>query len=227
MDTFQFLNDEPNGLQKEINIAAELGRSVVNGPGVRYVLWVQGCPFRCSGCYNQDFLPFIEKDLVTVEYLAERILSTRGIEGVTYSGGEPMAQPEGLYYLSRILKSEGLTAVCYSGFTLEELRRRKNPFVAKLLGALDILIDGRYDQSRKANLLWRGSSNQKVHFLSDVYSDYESKVGAPRTEMELVIGESGVTYTGILQQKIMARLEKVLKEGLADERHEPDAPRLA
>lgn len=197
--------------QTRINLAAELERSVVNGPGVRYVIWVQGCPFRCPGCYNQDFLPFVANQLVNVDTLAERILSVSGIEGVTYTGGEPMMQAEALYRLTATLKAEGLTTVCYTGFTMDELKRRRNSYVSKLLGLVDVLIDGRYDEKSRANLPWRGSSNQRVHFLTDAYAHLNPVVEAQYTEMELVVDKDGMTVTGVLQDQIMSRLLSLLE----------------
>ena len=69
-----------------------LARSEVNGPGIRAVVWVQGCPFRCEGCFNERFLPFSPAQQVSVSELAGTILSLPGIDGVTFSGGEPFAQ---------------------------------------------------------------------------------------------------------------------------------------
>ena len=195
-----------------LNVAAELDRSVVNGPGTRYIIWVQGCPFRCQGCYNQAFLPFVENKPVPIEALAARILSTTGIEGVTYSGGEPMMQARALCQLSVILKGAGLTVVSYTGFTLEELQRLRNPYIGKLLGVVDILIDGRYEEPQKANLLWRGSSNQRVHFLTGAYTHYRQRADARHSEMEMVIGQQGMTSTGILQQDILRKVEGKLRD---------------
>lgn len=196
-----------------LNVAAWQERSVANGPGERFVLWLQGCPFRCPGCFNQDFLPFVKRDRMSVEEVAAKVLALSGIEGVTYSGGEPMAQARGLYYLSRRLRAKGLTVVCYSGYTLEELTIIRNPWVHRLLGCIDMLIDGRYDQTQQANLPWRGSRNQQVHFLTDVYRHLEGQVNQPGGEVEFIIGREGFVSTGIFNQEFVRRLEKILKEG--------------
>ena len=192
-----------------LNLAAEVERSVVNGPGVRYVLWVQGCPFRCPGCFNQDFQPFVAGNTVRVADLTEKIVSIKDIEGVTYSGGEPMLQAEALYSLSLTLDRHGLTIVCYTGFTLEELHQRNDPYVERLLSLVDILVDGPYVEAKKANLLWRGSANQKVHFLSDMYSDYEPTVETDPAGMEIIIGKEGITLTGSLQEEVVRRLLEI------------------
>jgi anaerobic ribonucleoside-triphosphate reductase activating protein len=196
---------------RRLNLAAELRRSMVNGPGVRYVLWVQGCPLRCPGCFNEAFQPFVTRDIVPVDKLAERILSVEDIEGVTYSGGEPMVQAEALYSLSCLLKRHGLSIVCYSGFTLEQLHRSREVYVEKLLGLLDILIDGPYVQAEKANLLWRGSTNQKVHFLTDVYHDYQAQLETKLCETEITLDSMGMAITGTLQENVIERLIKLIR----------------
>ncbi|NIM80553.1 MAG: 4Fe-4S cluster-binding domain-containing protein [Candidatus Aminicenantes bacterium] len=194
----------------KLNIASQLVKSVVNGPGTRYVIWLQGCPFKCPGCFNKKFQPFFNKNLVNIETLAKKILSVEGIEGVTYTGGEPMVQAEPLYYLSSILKKYKRTIVCYTGFTMEELEKHKDPFTRKLISLVDILIDGRFQEDKKAHLVWRGSTNQKVHFLSDVYSDFQPSVHEEHSQMELVIGEKGITYTGTVKEEIINRLNQLI-----------------
>lgn len=189
-----------------LNVAAELARTVVNGPGVRYAVWVQGCPFRCAGCFNQDFLPIVDRSIVDVDQLARRIVSTGGIEGVTYSGGEPMLQAEALYWLSTQLKEHGLTVLCYTGFTLEQVRRCRSTYAGKLLGLLDVLIDGRYVKEKSASLLWRGSSNQTVHFLSEAYVGYRPLVEADPAGIEIVVDGEGMTITGLLDKGIVDRI---------------------
>lgn len=197
-----------------LNVAAWEERSVVNGPGERFVLWVQGCPLRCPGCFNPDFLPFVQRHRMSVAEVAARILRVSGIEGVTYSGGEPMAQAKGLYHLSLLLKERGLTVVCYSGYTWQELQAMPSPWVRRLLGCIDILIDGRYEASQRANLLWRGSRNQRVHFLTDTYRHFEAQVNQPHSEIEFIVAKDGFVSTGIFSEAFLRRLNEVLKEGV-------------
>jgi anaerobic ribonucleoside-triphosphate reductase activating protein len=194
----------------QINIADELQESVVNGPGKRYVIWVQGCPFHCPGCFNPDYQPFVPNKVVDISTLAHRILSVQGIEGVTYSGGEPFMQCEPLVRLNRRLIKKGLSIVSYSGYTLEELLRLPDPNVKKMLSQLDILIDGRFQQENKTNLLWRGSSNQNVHFLTDRYHDYKKQINSGG-EIELIVGNDKITYTGMLQDEILKKLHEMMK----------------
>jgi anaerobic ribonucleoside-triphosphate reductase activating protein len=165
-----------------INVARTLSKSSANGPGDRYVLWVQGCPLACPGCWNPDTWSFKRKDLRTVNEVAEDIRGTRGIEGVTFTGGEPFAQAGALSLLARTIKESGLSVFIFTGFTLPEL---KEPEHLRLLECADILVTGRYIESlRSADLPWRGSSNQEVHFLSNRYGP-ESMIGAPVIEFHL------------------------------------------
>jgi anaerobic ribonucleoside-triphosphate reductase activating protein len=198
------------GKSLQLNLASELPSSLVNGPGYRYVLWVQGCPSRCPGCFNKEFLPFLERNVVTVGDLADRILSTRGIEGVTYSGGEPTSQAESLAALSLILKQHKLTIMCYSGFTYPDLLKSQDVHIKQLLSLTDIFIDGPFIQEKSANLIWRGSSNQNVYFLTDSYKQYKAHINDQNSEMELVIGNNEIVSTGMINAEVLQRLEKLL-----------------
>lgn len=193
-----------------VNLAAELTESTANGPGKRYVIWLQGCPFACPGCFNPDYQPIIRHQLVDVPTLASRILSVKTIEGITYSGGEPFIQCEALVHLNKILITHGLSIVSYSGYTLEELQLLNDPHVTEFLSQLDILIDGKFQERNKANLLWRGSDNQNVHFLTNRYSEYKSMVDSGG-EIELIVGNDKITYTGMLQNEIIKRLNDLMK----------------
>ena len=196
-----------------INIAAELSESMANGPGKRYVIWVQGCCFKCPGCFNSAFQPIVPKNIVPVDIIARRILSVKSIEGVTYSGGEPILQCDALVELNNILIKNDLSIVCYTGYTLEELYQLNNSKVIDFLSQIDILIDGRYQEANKTNLIWRGSRNQKVHFLTDRYKEYQALTNS-NGEIELIIGNDKNKFTGILQEEILRRLNDRMKKGL-------------
>lgn len=153
-----------------VHLARRSNRCTVLGPGVRAVLWVQGCPLRCPGCVAPETLPFAGGDVVQVSKLAEEFTGLQGIEGLTFSGGEPMAQAAALTELvDQVRACRDLSIVCYSGFPLEYLRSNGTPPQHELLKRLDILIDGPYLRRRHTTLRWRGSENQQVHFLSPRY----------------------------------------------------------
>lgn len=133
------------------------------------MLWVQGCPIRCNGCANKAFWPFVRNKLISVETMAEKILSIKGINGVTYSGGEPFCQAQALAELSRILvaKSDKFSIITYTGYTIEEIWQ-KNRKINELLATTDLLIDGRFiPELADRNLYLRGSSNQRLLYLTD------------------------------------------------------------
>jgi len=196
-----------------INVAKIIDVSRVNGPGIRSVIWVQGCPNDCHGCFNQSFRPFIEAHIYSIQELYEIIIKNKNkyqIEGVTYSGGEPFAQAEGLYYLSKMLKEEGLNILCYSGFKLGQLKNENNPFISKLLSEIDILIDGPYIKELHELKFWRGSSNQKLHLLSNAID--RSKIFSNEdSEIEFHIDKFGnITITGTFDKELMDYLKEKL-----------------
>jgi anaerobic ribonucleoside-triphosphate reductase activating protein len=175
-----------------LNLARTLPRSAANGPGERFVLWVQGCPLACPGCWNADTWAFERRDLRSVEDLTAVILATEGIEGVTFTGGEPFAQARPLTALAERVRAAGLSVFVFTGYNLEELTR---PEHLALLAVTDVVVAGRYVEAERAGgLVWRGSANQRVHFLSGRYGPADmEEVG----EVELHLGVDGtVTVTG-------------------------------
>lgn len=159
---------------------------------------------------NPEYQPFEPRIIRSVDWLAGKILEVPGIEGVTYTGGEPMAQARSLVALSERVKRAGLTVVCYSGYTLEALRGRGNAAIDRLLGMTDILIDGPYVRKKAAILRWRGSSNQRVHFLTDTYRSLGPD--AREAEMELRVGAGTLTATGVWPEGFVERLTRLLEE---------------
>ncbi len=152
-----------------LNIMGYVDESEVNGPGVRAVIWVQGCDRGCDNCFNPQSWSFEINQLVSVEDLAEQILSKPRNQGVTFSGGEPFWQAIALTQLARKLKSEGLNVMSFSGFTLQELQSPQAPAgAADLLKELDLLVDGPYLPSQainEANSLV-SSRNQRVRVFN-------------------------------------------------------------
>jgi anaerobic ribonucleoside-triphosphate reductase activating protein len=143
--------------------------TTVLGPGRRAVVWVRGCPLRCTGCIAEEDLPFDGGTPLPVGDLARRFNALpAAVTGVTISGGEPMAQAGALVALVDLLRStRDWSVMSYTGFTLEHLRRHGDAEQKALLDRLDILVDGPYVRSAHAALRWRGSSNQRLHYLSE------------------------------------------------------------
>lgn len=169
------------------------------------MLWLQGCPIRCAGCINPDFQAFVPRHILPVRKVLALIRKCSAIEGVTYSGGEPMAQARQLVKLTRELKALGLSVFCYSGYTYDQLLRQGDEDVSELLSLLDILVDGPYEQDKHCDLLWRGSSNQAVRFLSDRYLEWRSVVDQPSADIELIVGDR-LTMSGIWGTEFVERL---------------------
>ena len=137
--------------------------SIVDGPGFRYVLFVQGCSHHCKGCHNPESWATGAGESITVDEVFAEIKSNPNLGGVTFSGGEPFEQVEPLLSLAKMIKAEGLHLMSYSGYTLEELEGRGDAATDQLLGLLDMLVDGRYiEEQRNLTLIYRGSENQRV-----------------------------------------------------------------
>lgn len=159
-------------MKKEfLNINEICRRTTALGPGDRYVIWTQGCVKRCSGCLTKDGLLFQDKILIRPQELAADILKVEEIEGVTISGGEPFLQAKNLSILIDLIKAKkDLSFIAYSGYTYDELKKMNN-YTNLLLQKIDVLIDGEYVEELNDDKGLRGSSNQNVVFLSEVYSD--------------------------------------------------------
>lgn len=157
-----------------LNIMGYIDESEVNGPGCRAVVWVQGCKRECPGCFNPTSWSFEINQLISVEELAQKILSNPRNQGVTFSGGEPFWQAPALALLAQQVKAAGLNVMSFSGFTLNELQSDHAPPGAKdLLAQLDILIDGPYVESLAINSPTSpvSSRNQKVNIFNPAFED--------------------------------------------------------
>ncbi|GCD40599.1 4Fe-4S single cluster domain-containing protein [Streptomyces paromomycinus] len=151
-----------------LNVAATWVGTGALGPGWRSVVWVQGCPFRCRGCMSPDWIPDVPARAVRPAELAAELLADPAVDGLTFSGGEPMQQAAGLAELARVARGvREVSVVCFTGHRLEGLRARPpGPGVRDLLGMVDVLIDGRYVAALDDGRGLRGSSNQRVHHLT-------------------------------------------------------------
>ncbi len=177
-----------------LNVARWIPRSVVNGPGERFVLWLQGCPLRCPGCWNPDTWDFEPREVMDADTLVELVLATPDIEGITLTGGEPLSQAAGLVPAVRRLREAGLSVLVFTGYELAELRGSP---ARGLLELTDVVVTGRYvEEQRDLSLTWRGSANQSVSFLTDRYS-VSDVADSSRLHIEAHIGRDGeVVLTG-------------------------------
>ncbi|MBI3590380.1 MAG: radical SAM protein [Candidatus Melainabacteria bacterium] len=185
-----------------LNIHGYLEETKVNGPGIRALVVTQGCHHGCKNCQNPETWDLnIIGESISAFDLAKRILSNPKHEGVTYSGGEPFLQAKGLSEVSRIIREEkGLTTVCYSGYTYNELTGNSPPpYADLLLKQIDLLIDGRYVDGLKTNEfgagIFRGSSNQKLWWLNPSFALKQKKFDTNKCEIH--IKPSGeIIFTG-------------------------------
>lgn len=178
-----------------LNLHDFVPRSCANGPGERAVVWVQGCPRKCSGCFNPDTQAVVTRELVSVDELESRILAQEGINGVTFSGGEPFEQAEQLAELAKRLRESGMTVVCYTGYTLEQLRAGNRDDWNVLLEQVDLLIDGPFIESERCHEPYRGSKNQKLLYLSGRIRPENTEEAHQTAELTLSL-DGSLTATG-------------------------------
>ena len=157
-----------------INVCGIEAESIVDGPGFRYVVFVQGCPHHCPGCHNPQSHPFEGGTPRTAADLFAEFCENPLLTGITLSGGEPFCQAEALCELAELVKERGKTVVAYSGYTLEQLleKGKTDPNVLRLLRLCDTLIDGPYiEAKRNLELLFRGSENQRIIDLNEWFNN--------------------------------------------------------
>ena len=174
-----------------IDIYKILENTTVEGPGNRFCIWTQGCKRHCPECWAKETWVFGVGKKYSVENLFAMIKTQSSlIEGVTFLGGEPFEQAKDLAKLSRLIKSLRLSIVCFTGYTIEELKEKNDEDINNFLSSIDLLIDGsfekeNYDLSRP----WVGSSNQRYLFLTDFYTPEQIK--KYKNKVEVRINQNG------------------------------------
>ncbi|AVD36506.1 anaerobic ribonucleoside-triphosphate reductase activating protein [Clostridioides difficile] len=140
--------------------------SIVDGPGLRMVIWTQGCIHNCKECHNPQTHDLCGGFYMDTEEIINKVKSLKLQKGITLSGGEPFLQPEPLEVIAREAKTNGLDVWSYTGFTFEQLLDKRNSAYFKnlnLLKQIDILVDGKFVAEKKdISLKFRGSSNQRI-----------------------------------------------------------------
>lgn len=148
---------------KPLRIAGTVQDSIVDGPGIRYVIFTQGCPHRCPGCHNPQTHDFSGGKDADVEEILSQIFGNPLASGVTFSGGEPFAQADALVPVAEAVKEHGKNLMIYTGYLLEQLQKMNHSGVQRLLELSDILVDGPFIlEERDLTLQYRGSANQRV-----------------------------------------------------------------
>lgn len=148
----------------DIRMYGTVDDSIVDGPGLRFSVFVQGCSHHCPGCHNPESQPADGGYASTVEDICAQIESSRSAMGVTLTGGEPFEQPEACLEIARRCKARGLSVWIYSGYTYEQIDAgRCGSAGIELLRVCDVLVDGPFVMAKKSlGLMWKGSANQRV-----------------------------------------------------------------
>jgi len=206
-----------------LNLAHFLPRSIsgVNGPGDRAVIWVQGCPFHCPDCFNADLQPFAGGREVSIDEVFGWIVEEHGrapLDGITFSGGEPMAQAEVLASLARMIHAEGMNVVTFTGYDWPLLVYVLSGHpMHDLLDETDLLIAGPYIQEeRLKGSDMRGSGNQEIVYLTDRIAPREKA----STQAEIIVDENGqISLTGYPDEELLGEISRI-PENLQKGKHE-------
>jgi anaerobic ribonucleoside-triphosphate reductase activating protein len=187
----------------QINLAAVCPGTRALGPGRRAVVWVQGCPFRCAGCISPEWLEFKPANLMSPEELADILLSDSNINGLTFSGGEPMQQAAGLARLAKAARAiRDVDIISFSGYKLEVLKKGiPDRSVFDLLDQLDVLIDGQYIQMLNDNLGMRGSTNQRIHYLTPRLENVDFNNLPRSSEVQILDGQ--IMLVGVPEESLL------------------------
>lgn len=145
----------------QIRIAGIEDESIVDGPGIRMVIFTQGCNHNCEGCHNPESHSFHGGELIDIEEIINMVKANPLLDGITLSGGDPFEQSLECSILAKKVKELGLNVVTYTGYTFEEIL--SNEDFKRLLLQTDTLIDGKFDITQKSLMLkFRGSKNQRI-----------------------------------------------------------------
>jgi anaerobic ribonucleoside-triphosphate reductase activating protein len=179
-----------------LNVADICNKSEVNGPGIRSVIWVQGCRRKCPGCINPHTHEHKAVKLLDPEELGKKLAQIKGTIGITISGGEPFEQAEGCAILAETIKQYGKSVMVFSGFPFEQLKDSELSEVKRFLCNIDLLVAGPYIRELGCeSRLWRASSNQTVHFLNpDLKPDDTGYENDP--VIEISTDGQTMSYTG-------------------------------
>lgn len=159
----------------EIRVASDLQPdSIVDGEGIRTVLWTQGCGHHCKGCHNPETWSFDAGINVDVELVKKELSKIKGQDGITLSGGDPWFQIDACLEIAKYCHELGWNVWCYTGFTWEQIMimSKGNPNACAFLQEIDVLVDGRFRlEERSLDLKYKGSKNQRI---IDVQKSLES-----------------------------------------------------
>ena len=195
---YHSLNDEEQACP--VQLAQVVPRTRAEGPGERFAIWFQGCPFRCPGCCNPEMLSFEGGMQSTVGEVADQIVGAKdqfpSLEGITLLGGEPFAHAAPAALIANFTQSLGLSVMVFTGYRIEELQQNACKSMNALLAQTDLLIDGRYERDQpEPHRRWIGSANQRIHCLTDRYSADDAFWHEPDT-LEIRLDHGTITING-------------------------------
>lgn len=190
-----------------LNMASCLPCTEAEGPGRRAALWVQGCNKRCRGCCNPAYLQLAERELVSASSVLDWLRNAHhahDLEGVTFLGGEPMLQAQGLAFVAQGAQSLGLSVMVFSGYTKNELDVLRLPGVDQLLRYTDVLVDGPYEVNLpEKNRRWAGSTNQQFHYLTTRYDARIESDGEVERVLEVRLRTDGSMFINGWPEKVL------------------------
>lgn len=193
-----------------LNVADIRHKSEVNGPGTRSVVWVQGCRRNCPGCINPHTQPHKPVKLLDPEELGRQLADVEDTIGITLSGGEPFEQAQACAVLAETVKKTGKSVMVFTGFPFEQLQQSDEPSVKRFLGSIDLIVAGPYIQQLKCqSRLWRASSNQTVHFLTN---SAQTEANLPESPtIEIKTDGDRLSFTGFPDREDLTWLDELGK----------------
>lgn len=199
-----------NNSGASLRVAATCGGTTALGPGLRAIVWVQGCPFHCAGCIAPEWVPFDRPVMeCQPEELAAQLLANPQVTGLTFSGGEPFAQAGALARLAReARRRRSLDVICFTGYRFETLLNHPpEAGTFDLLDEVDVLIDGPFIASQNNGVGLRGSTNQRIHYLTRrlITFDFEYR---PR-RMEVIVRNGELLVIGIPTTSNLQTLDRL------------------
>lgn len=161
-------------MNKQVRLSGIAFESLVNGPGLRRVIFAQGCIHNCKGCFNPDTHDMQGGQMMDMDKIIDDVKSNPMIRGITFSGGDCLEQADKFAYMAKKFKELGLNIWCYTGYTYEYILENRDKRVGwnELLNSIDALIDGKFQESKRdMSLRYKGSSNQRIIDVKESLKD--------------------------------------------------------
>jgi anaerobic ribonucleoside-triphosphate reductase activating protein len=185
-------------MNSKLNIASYIPSVTTLGPGKRFGLWVQGCPFSCNGCISPDYIPFRDNKLIEISELSNIIINSN-IDGITISGGEPFGQASQLASLLEIVlhARPNLNVLVFTGFSYSKL---KSESAKAFLKHIDLVITELFIKELNTLNGLRGSDNQEFHYLTNRFDAFKFEIENNPKKIETIIQNGMITQIGIMNE---------------------------